>query len=179
MAFLIFTKEEHNTHMVYKNLNQHYKLAGWGLIYALWSKKGKPLNSGYSLSADELLKQYNETFSADTHSLVIDFHPSAKTRIGLIEIEKIHLYTFGDSKSAYWSPMMLELRQVFYEDYENLSVEEKTKILSELEISPDRQPIAEFLYLNGDENSWNWGRSGGTNAAFINDEPRKYFKNFF
>jgi hypothetical protein len=138
------------------------------------------VNQGYSLSANELLKQHNEKYSSETHSLVIDFHPNSNYRIGLIEIEKIHIYTFGEKGVTSWSPMMLELKEIFYEEeYENLTNEEKSKIINEFEIKKNGSKIVEFLYLNGSVNSWNWGRNGMTNASFIHEEPRKYFKNFF
>jgi len=33
----------------------------------------------------------------------------------------------------------------------------------------------ELLYLNGDNQGWNWGRNGMTNAAFIHGPARTYF----
>jgi hypothetical protein len=180
MAFLIFEKEIKNGKLFCKNINEPFKLAGWGLIYNLWRVKGKPVNKGYSLTADELLKQHNDKYSCDTHSLIIDFHPSSLERIGLVEIKHIHLYTFGQDGNANWTPMMLELQDVYYnEDIENLTYEEKTRIIGCLEIQSDGQKIIEFLYLNGDDKSWNWGKNGMTNASFLHEGPRKYFRNFF
>ncbi len=160
---------------------ENYRLAGWGLIYSLWTKKGKPKNRGWSITSDDLLKEFNETYSSQTHSLVIDFHPSSTERIGLIEIENIHLFTYGNDDAVFWTPMMLELRDVYYdEDFENLTQEEKQKIISEIEPLPNRQAtFFEFLYLNGDDKSWNWGKNGMTNAAFIFNDARQYFAKYF
>ena len=98
----------------------------------------------------------------------------------LIEIVKIHLFTYGNNEKASWTPMMLELKEVFYEDdYDNLSKEEKQKIIHDFEPISDEKRIFEFLYLNGDSYSWNWGRNGMTNAAFIYNDARKYFATFF
>lgn len=180
MAFLIYSKSTTLDKTHYINNNEHYKLAGWGLIYSLWVKRNKPTNLGWTISSDDILKQQNKFYSSNSHALIIDFHPSSTDRIGLIEIERIHLYTFGNNEGAFWTPMMLELRNVFYEeDYEDLTPEKKHGIIFDIELQPDRQKIFEFLYLNGDEQSWNWGKNGMTNAAFIHDEPRKYFSNFF
>jgi hypothetical protein len=176
MAFLIFEKANIHGKMFYKNLNEPFKLGGNGLINKLWESKGRPLNQGYSLSASELLSQHNRKFSGETHSLVIDFDPGSQKIIGLVEIENIHLYTFGDEGIANWTPMMLELREVYYDD---ITEDEKEKILIQFEVQANRQQIVEFLYLKGDENSWNWGRNGGTNASFLHDAPRKYFRKFF
>jgi hypothetical protein len=180
MAFIIFRKETQNGKAIYIHNNQNYQLAGYGLIYSLWIKKGKPLNQGWSISADEILSEFIASYSDKTHSLVIDFHPSSDYRIGLIEIEHIHLYTFGWEEKATWSPMMLELRDVFYsEDYEGLTAPQRRKEMDIIEIEPNRQRIIEFLYLNGEERSWNWGRNGMTNAAFLHDESRNYFRKYF
>lgn len=179
MAFLIFKKEIRNDKVFYVNENRNYQLGGYGLIYKLWEKQGNPVNQGWPLTVNELLNEHNKEYSDKSHSLVIDFHPSSTNRIGLVEIEKIHVYTFGKDSIAFWSPMMIELKDVFYEEFEEeeLTQERKQKMLSNIEISVDRQRILEFLYFQGQ--GWNWGRNGNTNAAFIHDEARKYFKQFF
>ncbi|MBK9540742.1 MAG: hypothetical protein IPO49_00325 [Bacteroidetes bacterium] len=181
MAFLIYKKETKQDKQFYIHGYENYRLAGWGLIYSLWTKKGKPKNRGWSITSDDLLKEFNETYSSQTHSLVIDFHPSSTERIGLIEIENIHLFTYGNDDAVFWTPMMLELRDVYYdEDFENLTQEEKQKIISEIEPLPNRQAtFFEFLYLNGDDKSWNWGKNGMTNAAFIFNDARQYFAKYF
>ena len=176
MAFIIFKKSEISDKQVYSHQNEGYKLAGWGLIHSLWLKNSKPINTGWSITANDILMQHNNNYSAISHALVIDFHPSSTNRIGLIEVENIHLFTFGGQERAFWTPMMLELRDVFYkEDYENLTFEKRQKIISNIELQPKRERMFEFLYLNGDSESWNWGKNGMTNAAIIHDEPRKYF----
>jgi hypothetical protein len=73
---------------------------------------------------------------------------------------------------------MLELRDVYYDEEFDppITPAQKEKILSRVEIAADRQRIVEFLYLQG---PWNWGRNGSTNAAFIHDEARNYFQQFF
>src|SRR5208282_4624217 len=62
---------------------------------------------------------------------------SGSNELNSYEINRIHLYTYGDSGKgiAYWSPMMLELNDIYYEDeYENLQQAEKDKILARIEV---------------------------------------------
>ena len=180
MTFIIFKKENRNNKQFYLHTDEFYKLAGCGLIYNLWIERDKPINCGWTISASDILKKQNEKYSADSQSLIIDFHPSSKNRIGLIEIENIHLYTFGQNGKSDWTPIMLELRNVYYEKYKNtFTVQEKREIIAELEVEPKRKRIVEFLYLNGNELNWNWGRNGMTNAAFLHEETIKYFSPFF
>jgi len=181
MAFLIFKKEVQNGKTYYHNEHKHYKLAGYGLLYRLWVKRGKPTNQGWSVSAGEILNEYDKTFTGDSHALLIDFDPNSKERIGIIEIIGIHLFTHGADSVSRWSPMMLELLDLYYEDdfEKELTPEEKEKLILKIEVSQVRNPNVEFLYLQGDERSWNWGRNGSTNAAFIGGEARKYFRTFF
>jgi hypothetical protein len=181
--YIIYKKEKQKGKQVYIHTDEVYKLAGWnwGLIYSLWENKDKPINEGWSVSSSELLNSYNKTYSNNSHSLIIDFDPNSKKRIGLKEIENIHLFTFGKKKSAWWTPMMLELRDVFYkDDYDKeLTQEKKQKQISTIVIGPNQNQNVEFLYLHGDDKSWNWGMNGRTNAAFIYDDAREYFKKFF
>jgi hypothetical protein len=117
--------------------------------------------------------------NGDSHALLIDFVPNANNRIGFVEIINIHLYTYGEDESVFWSPMMLELRSVFYRDYKGFTPKFKEKTIKEFKIKNEREKIIEFLYLNGDDYSWNWGKNGMTNAAFLDSSARKYFKHFF
>jgi len=179
MAFMLFKKERKEAGVYYANAHQSYKLAGYGLLYNLWNKRGKPVESGWSITADELLKEHDEKISDISHALVIDFDPNSQSRIGLVEIEAIHIYTYGDKAGAAWSPIMLELRDVYYEEFDQpITPDQKSKTLARVpDFSPDRKKIVEFLYVRGE--SWNWGRNGITNAAFIYDDARKYFQKFF
>lgn len=175
---MIFKKERSGDGVFYSNAHQGYKLGGYGLLYELWNKRNKPVECGWSVTAADLLKEHSEEFSSDNYALVIDFHPGATNRIGLVEIEAIHVYTYGNENGAFWSPIMLELRDVYYdEDFdEPLTAGRKVEIFARLDISPTRKKIVEFLYLQG---GWNWGRNGSTNAAFIHDDARKYFQRIF
>jgi hypothetical protein len=179
MAFMLFKKEFGDDGTHYVNAHQHYKLAGYNLLYKLWEKRSKPVQSGWSVTADDLLKEHGNGFSSDDFTLVIDFDPNSQQRIGLVEIESIHVFTYGDNNSVFWSPMMLELRDVYYEEFdEPLLPGKKSNILDRLpSLAPSRDKIVEFLYLQGA--AWSWGRNGSTNAAFIKNDARKFFQSFF
>lgn len=186
MSFMFFKKQIKNDRLYYSNGYSDFKLAGRnGLIYQTWILRDKPLG-GWTVTHDELLDTYklqysDESYTSENYALVIDFHPGSNDRIGLIEIERIHLYTYGNAdKYVYWSPMMLELRNLYYDDeIDEFSEHYKNDILGKIEVPSNRDQIVEFLYLNGDDYSWNWGRNGMTNAAFINQDARNFFRNFF
>ncbi|MBV9860790.1 MAG: hypothetical protein JO267_01445 [Alphaproteobacteria bacterium] len=99
----------------------------------------------------------------------------------MVEPINIHAYTWGEPDgTAVWTPLMLELRDVYYSEYdETLSPERKKDIMQQIPVDFDGYNSVEFLYLNGDALSWNWGRNGMTNAAFLFGEARDYFRGFF
>lgn len=75
---------------------------------------------------------------------------------------------------------MLRLRDVLYEEFEtDILAEEKNNRISLLPESDSRDDFVEFLYLNGSDQGWRWGMSGMTNAAFIQGQARKYFRQYF
>lgn len=186
MSFLFFKKENKNNKQYYVFDEDEFVLAGNknGLIYHTWCKKGKPLQ-GWSATADELLQTYtsrypNDVCSGDSHALIIDFHPKSKDRIGLVELDRIHVYTYGDEEDIEWSPMMWELRKVYYEEgIADFTTELKQKLFKEVEVKESREKFIEFLYLKGDDYSWNWGKNGMTNAVFLDEEARDFFRPFF
>ena len=125
----------------------------------------------------------NGDHTAATRRLIIDFDPNAKWRIGLIELLHVYAYTYQGKEpgTVEWTPLMLKMRNLFYEEYEQdmLSGEEKTRRIAVLPERPDVSEFVEFLYLNGTRRGWNWGRNGSTNAVFIGDSAREYFRRFF
>jgi len=179
MAFLVYEKQ--NDCLL--ATGEKYSLAGYNLIYQLWEKTGKPTDQGWHVSASDLIKAYTEDQeSRKALRLLIDFHPSAKWRIGIIELLDVYVYTYAGSKpdEASWSPMMLRFNDVYYEEFEEeISVSEKEKRISKIKEPQKIDDFVEFLYLNGSSNGWNWGTNGRTNAAFIQGDARDYFRNFF
>lgn len=191
MSFLIFNVETINGTKYYTNSKQHFKLAGYknqNLLYNLWCKptgcEPKPINKGWSVNKDDLIRIYSP--EQKDIAFCIDYHPNSKDRIGIVEIDKIHLFTIGEDENADnisntkvdWVPMMLELKTVLYLNNlkGTLTTEEKDIHLSKIKIEQQKRVI-EFLYLKGE--TWNWGKNGMTNASFIEEKPREYFKKFF
>ena len=159
-----------------------FSLAGYNLIYQLWKLNGMPTGQGWHVSADDLIKIHSS--GKDTHSsaaLVIDYDPSSKWRIGLIELLDIYLYTYRAKKDASsWSPMMLRFRDVMYVEYDHeIYQEEKSELIKEMHDLQNEDDFVEFLYLNGSDKGWNWGINGMTNGAFIQGPARAYFRQFF
>ena len=183
MAFLIYRVIKKEKIESLENTGKTFKLAGYNLIHKLWVKRGKPTNQGWHVSADELIREFssgNETY--ENLRFVIDSHPSAKWRIGLIELLDIYVYTWQGSQKnqASWSPMMLRFRDVMYEEFENeITENEKMTKISLIDSPADSDDFVEFLYLNGDDKSWDWGMNGMTNAVFIQGAARDYFRKFF
>lgn len=185
MPFYLYQREEKlidGTQKECFKMIRKVKLAGYNAIYNLWIKKGKPLNQGWHITLDELIKEVNGgTGDSNTHRLIIDFDPNATWRIGLVEVLDIYIYTYGNgADTAIWSPIMLRLRDVLYEE-KTIDLKNKGKKIAKFCI--DKRPfnnddIFEFLYLQGEEKGWNWG-GRRVNAPFIHKEAREFFKKFF
>lgn len=186
MSFMLFWKKWVDGKLYYENANDEFNLAGNknGLIHKMWVKRGKPVEQGWTTSADELLKIYADEYNYSCYNgnecaLIVDFHPGSQKRIGIIEIDTIHVYTYGDEDYVEWSPLMLELTEVYSKnEISDFSDTLKQNILNQIEVSEKRERIVEFLYLNGDKYSWNWGKNGATNAVFLYRGAIEYFKKF-
>ncbi len=182
MTFMVFERHVTEGTAAFRPTGGGFKLAGYQLLHQAWVGRGKPLNQGWHVSRDELLDlHFGVGEKRNDPHLIIDFHPSATGRIGLIEPMDIWAYTFGDETGkAVWTPLMLRLRDVFYKEYdEALTPEARAEIIGKTPVDFDGQESIEFLYLNGDDRGWNWGRNGMTNAAFLQGEARVYFRQFF
>jgi hypothetical protein len=137
------------------------------------------------VDADELIRlRLGDEHSREIRGLVIDFDPKARRRIGLVELLDIYAYTFGGTQAyggeASWTPLLLRLRDLFYEEYSGeISAEEKRQKLASIPEPVDPVESVEFLYLNGTSQGWNWGKNGMTNAAFIQGAARDYFRQYF
>lgn len=179
MAFMVYSKKDG----ILVHTGDYFSLAGYNLIYNLWEKLGKPTDQGWHMSANDLISEYTEgKGSLVTHSLLIDFHPNSRMRIGIIELLDIYAYTYSGEteKDADWTPMMLRLRDVLYEKYDKeISDAEKEQKIKSIKDPNNQEDFIEFLYLNGTDNNWNWGRNGMTNAAFIHGQARKFFRKYF
>ena len=186
MAFLEFECFQTEGERLIRPTGNTFSLAGYHLIYQAWQQQGHPLDEGWSVSQDDLIRIHSAgTHDSTTRRLVIDFDPNATWRIGLVELLDVHAYTWGDGNDRpSWTPLMLRLRDVFYEEYDPpLDGSRKNSILARLpEPKSDATDFVEFLYLTGDAHNgcrWNWGRNGMTNAAFLYGAARDYFRKFF
>ena len=179
MAFLIFERTDVSEGSgVLRPTGEHFRLAGRNLIHQAWEKRGKPLDEGWHVSAAELILIHSSGLQTyDTRRMVIDFHPSARWRIGLVELLDIYAYTWGyDTGEAVWTPLMLRLRDLYYEEFDpEITGQQKDEKIKQLPEPNDDSDFVEFLYLQG----WNWGKSGMTNAVFLQGEAREYFRQFF
>jgi hypothetical protein len=160
---------------------ENFRLAGYNLIFQAWEKRGKPINQGWHVSADELIALHTSgAENYQTRRLIIDFHPRSVRRIGFIELLDIYAYTYeadtpGD---AAWTPMMFRLGDVLHEEYDHdITPEEKKAITDNLSEPQTNNDFVEFLYLVG--RAWGWGKNGSTNAVFLQKPVREYFRAFF
>lgn len=182
MAFLEFERFTENGERFVRNSGQKFSLAGYNLLYKAWERRGRPVDEGWHVSAKELVLIHSEEqHDISSRLLAIDWNPKSKEEIGLIEILDVYGFSWGDDDNdALWTPLMLRGRNLHHQDYEELSDSQKAEILSKLpEPRSDTPDFVEFLYLKGKEDGWIWGRSGMTNAAFLEGEARDYFRRFF
>ena len=183
MAFLVFERSFIGDKHVLCPTGETFRLGGYNLIFQAWQKLGNPLDAGWHVSADDLVRfQTDGMHDSSSRRLIIDFDPNAKWRIGLIELLDIYAFTWSDGNGGpAWTPLMLRLRDVHYEEFDPpIDTVCKAEILRELpEPSSDTSDFVEFLYLNGPMYGWNWGKNGMTNAVFLQGAARDYFRQYF
>jgi hypothetical protein len=179
MTFLLYKTTRDQGQVRLCPTDQMYKLPF--LLQGAWERKAKLTNCGWDVSADQLIRIHsNEKETYETARLVIDFDPSSKSRIGLIELLHVHAFTWEDKDhNPTWTPFMIRGRDIIYrDDYENLSESDKRAALADLpEYDPKGLEFAEFLYFNINKNGrWVWGRAGMTNAAFLHGDALRFFQ---
>ncbi|MBN1472895.1 MAG: hypothetical protein JW925_14065 [Syntrophaceae bacterium] len=152
-------------------------IAGYNVIHHYWIERSRPLNKGWEITADEVIRYVTKNDgNIMNYSIVIDSAPSLKDIIDLKEVHDIHLYTYKNEKEnkADWSVLCLRVHDIYYQK----NVSEVDINCNKNEFQPDKQKnglIYSFLYLHGDRRSWNWGRLGQMNGAWIYPEARQYF----
>lgn len=182
MAFLVYKRTTVKGKDLLSKTSDTYSLAGHNLIYSAWKHLGKPVNQGWRIGVDELIRIWSGGANdRDSIRFLIDFHPGSKKRIGIIELLKVFAYTYADDKrQIVWTPMMFSIRDVFYKEFDkDIDPYEKERLIREFDDPNYGQSYLEFLYLNGDKHGWNWGATGQTNGAFIEGKAREYFREFF
>lgn len=180
MAFLVY--QQKNGILV--STGQSFKLAGYNLIYTIWTAIGKPTDQGWHISADDLNNAYNEGKKpSETFRFLIDVDPNAHRRIVITELLDIYVYTFRGTtrEESSWSPMMLRMRYVMFEEFDDreVSLEEKQMMIQGIEDVDHQEDFVEFLYMNGSQRGWTWGMNGMTNAAFLQGAAREFFRQYF
>ena len=179
MTFLVYQSDGSFLEKTGLNL----RLAGYNLVYRIWESRGKPIDQGWQISRDDLVADDDSLDKSDRPCrFLIDVHPDTKRRIGLVELLDIYVYTFAgpESGKAGWSPMMLRLRDVLYEEsLTDIPAEAKEKRISRIPEPDSKDDLVEFLYLLGSDQGWRWGANGMTNAAFIQGPAREYFRQYF
>lgn len=181
MSFLFYERVVDRGSAILRPTGAHFKLSGYNLIFRAWEKRGKPVDQGWHVSADELIAIHTGgAHDRQTHRLLIDFHPASRERVGLIELLDIYAFTYGNGLEgqATWTPMMFKLRTIYYEEFDELiSDDEKAQRLDNLREPSTGDDFIEFLYLTGP--SWSWGRQGRCNAVFLHPPARDYFRPHF
>jgi hypothetical protein len=111
MAFLIFEETVLEDRPILRPTGETFKLAGRNILYKAWEARGKPLKTGWRVTRDELTRLcFSPLEPRPDVRLIIDFHPTATGKIGLIEPVEIYAYTWGESGVAQWTPLMLDFR---------------------------------------------------------------------
>ena len=151
-----------------------------GAIHSLWLENKSPFYGWPKpITADNLIK--NAIGSGDNvgdYEIIIDATPSLKSVIDLVKIVDIHVYTHKDTNGkASSSNLMLRVKDVCNDESVLPSVKaERSKSFQEKD--NDSGYIVTFLYLRGYP-TWNWGRLGQMNGAWIHPLVRDYFRSFF
>ncbi len=185
MAFLLYERIQCNEDTVIVSTGVNFKLAGYNAIYDLWNERGRPINCGWTISVKDLNKYYQKKLGTECkYHFIIDFDPNSKSRIGLIEILNIYVFTVGteNGNNIAWNPLMFRMQDILYEEYSiNSFPLDKEKVINNIKYPSknESKEFVEFLYLNGDDKYWNWGKNGMTNAVFIQGEVRSYFRKYF
>lgn len=158
-----------------------FQLAGRNLLFDAWERRHRPINAGWDVSADELISDTTGgTESYATRRLIIDCDPNSPTKVSLTEILHIYAFIYGNNGSAEWTPLMLKLRDVYYDDdCSSMDATKRTTLYQNLKIPADSPAIMEFLYLHGDDKGWRFGRNGMTNAVFLHPQTRDFFRPYF
>lgn len=183
MTFHIYSIQQEQYPHTLINTGNGFSIAGNNLLRKAWISRGSPVNTGWNVSADELIQILTDgKESYNTLRLIIDYYPSNMERIPLIEVLEVFVFNWGtlNPLCVEWTPLMFLMRDVWdFWSEKVLNPEERDKIKSKIVSPPYSDEFVEFLYLKGDEGGWNWGRNGATNASFIHGAARDYFRQYF
>ena len=152
------------------NTGGAFSLAGKHLLRQAWQTRNCPVNAGWNVTADEMIRlRTGGTESYKSHRLIIDYYPSNRREISLIELLEVFVFKYET-----WTPLMLKLRDVWcYSSDVEMTQAQRDALKAQIVPDYGAEEFIEFLYLQG---NWNWGRNGSTNAAFIQGAARNYFR---
>jgi hypothetical protein len=177
VAFLIFERAILEGRPILRYTGEHFKLAGYNLLHRAWKKLGKPINKGWRVTRAELIElHFSPRSPRDDVRMIIDWNPTNESTVSLFELIEIYAYTWGNG-GAEWTPFMLKGHSIPEQEYETPA--QKMELMKAIPYDSEGPEFVEFLYLKGDDYGWNWGRSGMTNAAFLDGGAREFFKTFF
>jgi len=181
MAFYLY-KHEKVTENIAFEIVDGVSLAGYNVIYNRWKIKGEPRNEGWQIDSDDLVNELQPMVGDAYNPMVlIDYDPSGKGEVVLLQIKDIYAYTYAckDTGEVWWTPIMLRLQKVFGRDLPS-ALDEKHKRDLISSFNPEYQEeVVEFLYMQGEKKGWIWGRVGMVNAALIPPGAREYFRQYF
>ena len=183
MAYLMFDRFQENGKKFVRHTG-NYSLAGNknGLLHKAWLLKGRPVDKGWHVCSDELIKIHSgEKQDISTRMLGIDWNPRSSNMIGIIELLDVYAYTHSNgSNGTEWTPLLLKTRDIFNHKGRRITENEKENFLKKIEEPTEQEYDSDtFLYLQGDSGSWNWGGVGRNAGVFIDEEARHYFKKYF
>ncbi len=177
MPFYLYKAKDNN--LANYILHRGISLAGYNLIFKAWEKKGRPIEQGWHIPVDELIQlEIGENEDSQKYKVIIDLKPSNKEELILLELLDIWIYTHGNTGTgkANWSPLLLRLQDCLYKELSpQVTTDERKNIISEITNKISHEDIFEFLYIHGNDRSWNWGRVGSVNGALLYKPALQFF----
>lgn len=163
MAFKVFEKLS-NTRV--RLLDNQFKLAGYGFINNIWKELGSPKNAWvaqYSLINKCLHAHYK------TQNDLIIIIPTMNYEM---KVEEIWGLTYiNTNNTVEWTPVLFVGKEIiFNQGCEKVSDESAIEAKNEL---------YQFMYLQGDKGSWNWGAGGPNTSPLLNNESFTWFNKAF
>lgn len=139
-----------------------------GLIYRACQQGLSGRDTGWALSAADLLSVGG--YDPASHSLITDVSPAREGEINLFEIRAVAGYSYRE-----WTPIMLDLEQLFDGEVERGSEVERK--LCFVDIEAPRHPVRTSLYLRGGHGggTWNFGHVGRVNGPLLWEDAMEFF----
>lgn len=138
-------------------------LLGGGLIRSAWERKGSPMYEGWTVTDADMLAVWE--CEPETSALVIDMKPKGQD-VSLFQLWAVSGWTDGS-----WTPLMLHLRTLFWDDPPDKPIEE---FKSSFKRDPAQgKYVRTFMYVRG--KGWTRGGIGASSRLLITDGLWDYF----